>query len=146
VGTAAGVRTVATVGQTVRPLGPLSLLAPRRPNLGPQGLPVNRSAAAAGVRRRAADPAYRLVLAGPAGTVLLSPSGAARLAQHMATLPISCVEGQSAAARWTGIRLRNLVALVSGTHGQADAMVESLESQGTSMRGPSWTRTTCATR
>ena len=130
VGTAAGVVTIATVGQTVRPLARLSLLAPRRPNLGPQGLPVNRSAAAAGVRQQAADPAYRLVLTGPARTVLLSLPELHALPQHTATVPISCVEGWSASARWTGVRLRDLVTLVGGTPGQVDAAVESLESQG----------------
>jgi DMSO/TMAO reductase YedYZ molybdopterin-dependent catalytic subunit len=130
VGTAGGVLTVATVGQTVRPLAPLSLLAPRRPDVGPQGLPVNRSAAAAGVRQKAADAAYLLVLAGPARTVTLSLPDLRALPQHTARLPISCVEGWSASARWTGVRLRDLVALVGGTPGQAEAVVESLETHG----------------
>src|SRR5262249_26422185 len=46
---ASGLLTVLTVGQTVWPLRKLALLAPRRPDTGPQGFPVNRSAAAAGV-------------------------------------------------------------------------------------------------
>src|SRR4029453_19545818 len=46
---AAGAVTVFTVGQTVSPLRKLALLAPRRPDTGPQGFPVNRTAATAGV-------------------------------------------------------------------------------------------------
>src|SRR6266545_743883 len=62
--------TLATVGQTLPALRRLSLLAPRDPRVGPQGLPVNKSAVAAGVGR--VDPAYRLVVEGPHRTVLLS--------------------------------------------------------------------------
>ena len=47
----AGVLTVATVGQTFPPLSPLTALAPRRPDIGPQGFPVNKTASAAGNRR-----------------------------------------------------------------------------------------------
>ncbi|MCM3926149.1 molybdopterin-binding protein, partial [Frankia sp. AiPs1] len=46
-GTAAAVIVATTAGQSVPALAPLDLLAPRRPDLGPQGLPVNRSARAA---------------------------------------------------------------------------------------------------
>ena len=47
---------------------------PRRPRIGPQHLPVNRTAAAAGVRTLATDPGYRLLRrpapAAPAGSAL----------------------------------------------------------------------------
>src|SRR6266542_4314724 len=62
--------TLATVGQTLPALRRLSLLAPRDPRVGPQGLPVNKSAVATGVGR--VDPAYQLVVEGPHRTVLLS--------------------------------------------------------------------------
>jgi DMSO/TMAO reductase YedYZ molybdopterin-dependent catalytic subunit len=127
VGAAAGVVTLATAGQTVAPLAPVSLLAPRRPGTGPQRLPVNRSAAAAGVRAAALDPAYRLVVDGPAGRVALSVADLRALPQHTAVLPIACVEGWSATATWTGVRLRDLVALAGA--GRA-AVVESLEARG----------------
>src|SRR5205085_3011953 len=63
---AAGSATLVVVmaGQTLRPLNPLALLAPRRPDVGPQGLPVNRSAREADIRTAALDPGYRLPLAG----------------------------------------------------------------------------------
>ncbi len=63
-GAAVGAVTLATVGQAVEPLRAVSLLAPRDPAVGPQGLPVNRSAAAARVAPAATDPAWRLVVAG----------------------------------------------------------------------------------
>ena len=46
---ATGLLTLFTVGQTVGPLRRLVLFAPRRPDIGPQGLPVNATAGEAGV-------------------------------------------------------------------------------------------------
>jgi len=129
VGVAAGTVTLATAGQTVRPLSGVSVLAPRRPDAGPQRLPVNRSAAAAGVLDAAVDPAYRLVVVGPRGTVSLSRADLAGLPQHTAALPIACVEGWSADAVWTGVRVRDLLALV-GLTGDAQVLVESFQRGG----------------
>ena len=56
--------TLFTVGQTVAPLRKLALLAPRRPDIGPQGFPVNRTARTAGVIDAAQSPDYRLVVSG----------------------------------------------------------------------------------
>ena len=69
VGSSAALLTAVTVGQTVRPLQRLALLAPRRPDVGPQGFPVNKTAAEAGVgpEDRAA---YRLVVTGAVATEL----------------------------------------------------------------------------
>jgi DMSO/TMAO reductase YedYZ molybdopterin-dependent catalytic subunit len=130
VGAAAGVITLATAGQTVAPLAPVSVLAPRRPGTGPQHLPVNRTAAGAGVRDAMLDPGYRLTITGPARTVRLSLTDLAALPQHTVVLPISCVEGWSATATWTGIRLRDLVALIGVDPADAEAYVESLEARG----------------
>lgn len=109
--------TVATVGETVRPLAGVSVLADRDPRVGPQGLPVNVAAAAAGVRTLAADPEWRLEVAGPARTVRLSLDELNALTQTTANLPIACVEGWSSSAAWTGVPLRDLVAMVGGDHG-----------------------------
>jgi DMSO/TMAO reductase YedYZ molybdopterin-dependent catalytic subunit len=130
VGAAAGVVTVATVGQSVTPLAGLSVLAPRRPDTGPQRLPVNKTAVAARVRDTASDPAYRLVVAGPGRRIALSLAELNALPQHTATLPIACVEGWSATASWTGVRLRDLAALVGADPDDAEARVESLEQRG----------------
>jgi hypothetical protein len=133
VAAAAGVITVSMLGQTVAPLSPLSLLAPRRPGTGPQRLPVNQSAAAAGVVARARDPGYRLELVGPARSVRLALADLAALPQHTERLPIACVEGWSADATWTGVRLRELAALVEvgvDAGGPVEAYVESLQAGG----------------
>jgi len=127
VGAAAGVITLATLGQTVAPLAGVSVLAPRRPRTGPQHLPVNKTAAAAGVRD---DPSYRLTVAGPARTVSLSLADLAALPQHTVVLPISCVEGWSSTGTWTGVRLRDLVALAGVDADDAEAYVESREARG----------------
>jgi len=121
--------TVATVGQTVRPLARVSVLAPRRPWVGPQGLPVNMSAVGAGVVEAARDPGYRLALSGPAGVRELSLDELAALPWHTADLPITCVEGWSAGGSWSGVRLAELVALVGGSEHDR-VRVESLQRDG----------------
>jgi DMSO/TMAO reductase YedYZ molybdopterin-dependent catalytic subunit len=127
VAASAGAITLATAGQTVPALAPVSVLAPRRPTLGPQRLPVNTSAAAAQVTRLATDPGYRLRITGPAGTRPLTVADLAALPQHTVSLPIACVEGWSADAVWTGVRIADLVALVGVPDGDAQVLVESLQ-------------------
>ncbi|MFI7603370.1 molybdopterin-dependent oxidoreductase [Actinoplanes sp. NPDC049681] len=130
VAAAAGVITVATVGQTISPLARISLLAPRRPTTGPQGLPVNKTAVGADVRTQALDPSYRLVVVGPKREISLSVADLAAMSQHTVILPIACVEGWSATGVWSGVRLRDLAALVGGDPDGAAAEVESLERKG----------------
>ncbi|SBT65781.1 sulfoxide reductase catalytic subunit YedY [Micromonospora sediminicola] len=130
VAAAAGVITLSTVGQTVAPLSAISVLAPRRPRIGPQRLPVNTSALAAGVAGAAADASYTLELVGPARSVRLSLAELNALRQHTVRLPIACVEGWSADATWTGVRLRDLAALVGVDARHAEATVESLQRTG----------------
>lgn len=130
VGAAAGIVTLTTVGQTVGPLSPISVLGPRRPGTGPQHLPVNKTSGAAGVRDAMFDPGYRLTVTGPGRTVQLSLADLAALPQRTVVLPISCVEGWSSSGTWTGVRLRDLVALVGVDAEHAEAYVESLEQRG----------------
>jgi DMSO/TMAO reductase YedYZ molybdopterin-dependent catalytic subunit len=126
-GSAALVLTLATVGQTLRPLTRLSVLAPRRPEVGPQGLPVNTSAQAAGVLDLLGDPGYRLVLSGPTGQRSLSLDELRALPQTTVELPIACVEGWSATGRWTGIRISDLMELVGGAGDGAQVRADSLQ-------------------
>jgi DMSO/TMAO reductase YedYZ molybdopterin-dependent catalytic subunit len=120
--------TLTTVGQTVRPLRGLALLAPRRPDLGPQGLPVNKTAIGAGVVAPARSADYRLTVGGRVARKLsLSREQLLALPQHSADLPIVCVEGWSAGATWTGVRVRDLVALAGGDPDNASAEVRSLQ-------------------
>lgn len=106
----AGLLTLVTAGQTVPFLRRVTALAPRRPDIGPQGLPVNRSASAAGTTGLGEDPSYRLVVAGPDGSERAFTLGELRaLPRHGAELPIACVEGWSASAAWTGVRVADLL-------------------------------------
>jgi DMSO/TMAO reductase YedYZ molybdopterin-dependent catalytic subunit len=124
-GAAAAVVTVAFLGQTVRPLRRVSLLAPRLPDVGPQGVPVNKTAAAAGVTR--VDDGYRLTVVGPGSRHALTLADLQRLPQYTVSLPISCVEGWSAGAQWTGVRVADLLKLVGGSIGNARVRVDSLQ-------------------
>ncbi|MBD5784829.1 molybdopterin-dependent oxidoreductase [Cellulosimicrobium terreum] len=125
-----------TVGQTVRPLAPLAVLAPRDPRVGPQGLPVNKTARSAGVTDAAQDPDWRLTLSGPGGTRELSRADLLAMDLVTAVVPIACVEGWSATATWEGVRVRDLAALVGPTisgadrSGEADVQVDSLQQGG----------------
>lgn len=126
IGATSGAITLATIGQTVRPLAWLSVLAPRDPRVGPQGVPVNKSAFSAGIVDAATDPAYSLELTGPAGTRALTLAELSAMPQHTVDLPITCVEGWSADATWTGVRVRDLVALAGGGD-DSQVTVHSLE-------------------
>jgi DMSO/TMAO reductase YedYZ molybdopterin-dependent catalytic subunit len=121
---------VATAGGTVTALSPVSVLAQRRPGAGPQGFPVNKSAAAARVTELARDPGYRLVVEGAVNRRLELSLGELRaLPQRDANLPIACVEGWSASARWRGVAVRDLLAR-AGAAVHAEATVESLQPSG----------------
>ena len=130
VAAASGALVVATAGGTLSPLGGLSVLAQRRPGVGPQGVPVNKTAAAARVLGPARDPGYRLTIEGAVPRpVALSLADLRALPQREATLPIACVEGWSASARWRGVPVRELLALAGAGPG-AEVTVESLQPSG----------------
>ncbi|WP_442906758.1 molybdopterin-dependent oxidoreductase [Kitasatospora sp. NBC_01246] len=126
VAAAVGAVTLTTAGQSVPWLRPLNLLAPRRPDLGPQGLPVNRTAAQAGTVEVPAG--WRLRVDGPR-PYEIGLDELARLPQHEAVLPIACVEGWSASARWGGVRVAELMARAGAPAGSA-VRVTSLEEEG----------------
>jgi DMSO/TMAO reductase YedYZ molybdopterin-dependent catalytic subunit len=127
VGGASAMLTLFTVGETVWPLRKLALLAPRRPDTGPQGFPVNRTALAADVVNAAKDPGYRLVVEGEVRRPLeLSLDDLRGLPQHSAFLPIACVEGWSASRTWRGVRVRDLLAMAGASPG-ARVEVHSLQ-------------------
>jgi DMSO/TMAO reductase YedYZ molybdopterin-dependent catalytic subunit len=127
VAAAAAVLTATTVGQTIAPLRRLALLAPRDPRTGPQGYPVNRSAANAGVLPRAFSPDYRLTVKGRVRRELsFTVADLLALPMREATLPIACVEGWSYSARWRGVPVRDLLAMAGASPG-ARAHVVSLE-------------------
>lgn len=125
---AVALATVVTAGQTVPVLRRISVLAPRSGE-GPQGVPVNRSALAAGVLRSARAPDYRLTVVNGTATRQFTLDELAAMPQATHRLPIACVEGWSADAEWTGVVLADLVAAVGGSP-DADVRMVSLEPPG----------------
>jgi len=127
---AAGAATLATIGQTVRPLSAVSVLAPRDPRVGPQGVPVNRTARSAGVVETATSPRFLLTVDGNVATPLAFTLDELRaLPQREAELPITCVDGWSATGNWRGISVRELLAMAGAPQG-ASAEVVSLQAPG----------------
>ncbi len=127
IGAAAGAMTLTTVGQSFGPLKRLDLLAPRAPDDGPQALPVNRTAAQAGINGTRLS-GYRLRVTGPRPFELTLDQLRA-LPQRSAVLPIACVEGWSRDAHWTGVPLRDLLDRAGAPPG-ARIRVVSLERGG----------------
>jgi DMSO/TMAO reductase YedYZ molybdopterin-dependent catalytic subunit len=127
-GLAVGLATVATAGQTIPWLRKLSVLAPRSGE-GPQGVPVNRSALAAGVIRRAQSADYRLTVTNGQTTKVFTVGELAAMPQATRELPIACVEGWSANAEWSGVVLADLIAAV-GAGPDSDVRMISLEPPG----------------
>ena len=125
---AAGLAVLATAGSTVPWLRRVSVLGVRSGD-GPGGVPINRTAAAAGVEESASSPAYRLVVGYSGTTVSLTREDLLAMPQRSEELPIACVEGWSASAVWTGVRLRDLLDLVDAPRG-AEVEVTSLQERG----------------
>lgn len=125
---AVAVATVATAGQAVPALRKVSLLAPRS-GTGPQGIPVNRSAIAAGVLGSAYAPEYRLIVANGDQVRSFTVAELNALPQTTHRLPIACVEGWSADAEWTGVVLADLLAAVRSPVDR-DVRMISLEPPG----------------
>ncbi len=124
---ATGVAVVTTAaGGTVPWLRQLSVFGVRSGE-GPQGVPINRSAERAGVLPAALDPDFRLTVVNGDRSVELTRADLEALPQHTASLPIACVEGWSASAVWTGVRVVDLLALVQAP--ASDVAVSSLQTR-----------------
>ena len=126
---AAAVAVVATVGSTLPLFRRISVLGVRSGD-GPQDVPVNKSARAAGVIPAAIDPSYRLVVTVDGAERSFSRAELEQLRQSTEDLPIACVEGWSAGATWTGVAVRDLLDEVGAGRGR-DVRFESLEPDGT---------------
>ncbi|SMD14369.1 molybdopterin-dependent oxidoreductase [Kibdelosporangium aridum] len=118
---ASGVAVVATAGVTVPFLRNVSTLAWRSAK-GPQGVPVNRTAAAAGVTK---DPSWTLEVAGKRFTL----DQLSAMPQTTADLPIACVEGWSQSASWTGVPVADVLK-AAGVQPGAAVQVHSMEQNG----------------
>ncbi|MCU1360993.1 MAG: oxidoreductase molybdopterin binding protein [Ilumatobacteraceae bacterium] len=130
VGALSGGAVALTIGQTVYPLRRLALLAPRHPDIGVQGFPVNKTAREAGVTKTAADPAYTLTVEARGkvvGTFTLDDLRS--MPVRTATLPIACVEGWSANRTWRGVSVRDILQQ-AGAPSHRPVSVESLQRGG----------------
>jgi hypothetical protein len=125
---AAGVAALAVAGGTVPLLRHVSVFAARSGE-GPQGVPINKSAAAAHITDEMVGPAYRLEVGHDGRTVALTREELQAMTQRSESLPIACVEGWSAGAEWTGVRVRDLLDLVGAPAGR-DVDVYSLQPSG----------------
>ncbi len=125
---AVGIAVVVTAGQTVPLLRKASVLAPRS-GQGPQGVPINRTAIAAGVLRTACAPDYTLTVTNGTTEKAFTLADLAAMPQTTHMLPIACVEGWSANAEWTGVVLADLVSAVGGS-ADSDVRMISLEPPG----------------
>ncbi|KQY62508.1 molybdopterin-dependent oxidoreductase [Nocardioides sp. Root140] len=124
----AGAAVLLTAGATVPWLRRVSLFAVRTGE-GPQGVPVNRSARAAAIDPAATGEAYRLVVRHGDRSRELSLADLKALPQRTEDLPIACVEGWSAGATWTGVRVRDLLDLVEAPS-DTEVLVRSLQRRG----------------
>jgi DMSO/TMAO reductase YedYZ molybdopterin-dependent catalytic subunit len=115
VGAAAGAGVVLTVGQSLPALAAVNVFAPRQQRVGPQALPVNKTARSAGVIPAATDPGWTLTVRAGDRTRVLTRAQLLALPQTRVRLPIACVEGWSVSADWRGVRVADLAALVGAT-------------------------------
>ena len=115
-----------TAGQSFGILDRLNLFAPRKNGTGPQSLPVNRTAKAAGVLESATSADWRLTVIHGDDSRVLSYDELSALPQYDSLLPIACVEGWSQYANWRGPRLRDVVALVGATS-ESGVRISSLQ-------------------
>jgi DMSO/TMAO reductase YedYZ molybdopterin-dependent catalytic subunit len=133
VGGASAGLLVVTAGQSVgAPLRPLALLAPRGRGIvgdGPNGFPVNKTAAAAGITPELTGPAWQLAVVGNGRRLDLGRDELLALPQHTYELPIACVEGWSTSQHWTGVRLSDLAAMVDAPD-EFVMVAESLQAGG----------------
>ncbi|MDY1005798.1 molybdopterin-dependent oxidoreductase [Curtobacterium sp. CFBP9011] len=118
-----------TVGQSSAVGEPFNVFGPRKRHLGQNGLPVNRTARAAGVLATATAADWALTVAGPSVSRTFSRAELIALGQTEARLPIACVEGWSQMATWKGVRMRDLLAAVQ-VDPDVHVRVTSLERHG----------------
>ena len=127
-GSAAALAVLLTVGQTVPFLRRVSVFGVRDGD-GPQDLPVNRTARAAGAIDGATDPGFALELRHGDRVVRLTSAQLAAMPQRTHRLPITCVEGWSRNATWTGVAIRDLLALVDADPASS-VRVSSMQTRG----------------
>jgi DMSO/TMAO reductase YedYZ molybdopterin-dependent catalytic subunit len=112
------------------PLRSIALLAPRSlKDGGPNGFPVNRTAATAQITARKVGSSWRLRLRAGNRMVALSRRELMRMPQRTYDLPIACVEGWSTTQRWTGVQISELAKL-AGIDGPFRVQTSSIADNG----------------
>ncbi|MBT2538472.1 molybdopterin-dependent oxidoreductase [Arthrobacter sp. ISL-69] len=129
VGASAGALVLTTAGQSFSWLGPTNLFAPRKMGTGPQGVPVNRTAADAKVAALASAASWSLTVSHGGTVHTFSLDELRALPQHVHELPIACVEGWSQMAQWRGVRMKDLLSAAGAPSGSS-LRVTSLEPEG----------------
>ncbi|BDZ49568.1 molybdopterin-binding protein [Frondihabitans sucicola] len=129
IGVTTGAVMALTAGQSFKPLDRLNVFAPRKLAYGPNGLPINRTAAAAQVLETAMDPGWQLVVSKGSAIRTFSIADLMAMPQYEAALPIACVEGWSQLAHWKGPRLHDVVGAVGATDSE-QLKITSLEKKG----------------
>lgn len=115
VGLASAIAFITTAGQTIPALAPLNLFGSHQQKVGPQHLPVNKTAKKANVIEKINDPQWRLTIRNGKREKSFSLAQLQRMRQHTVNLPISCVEGWSVDAQWSGVRFADLAKLVDAS-------------------------------
>ncbi len=118
-----------TAGQSYRFLDAFNIFAPRKNFIGPNDLPVNRTARAARVTTAVTGASWTLQVSRGDRVTAFTRDQLLALPQQTVRLPIACVEGWSQMATWKGVRLRDLVTSV-GAHDDEDLRLTSLEVSG----------------
>lgn len=142
VGAAATALVALTAGQSFRALDAVNIFGPRKNDVGPQGLPVNRTATAADVVEAATASTWMLTVTSNTASTRLDYAALRALPQYEAVLPIACVEGWSQYATWRGPRLADVVDLVAAPAG-ATIRIQSLQTNsmyGTTHMQPEFVR------
>jgi DMSO/TMAO reductase YedYZ molybdopterin-dependent catalytic subunit len=129
IGLSAAAVVLTTAGQSFSALNPLNVFAPRTMGVGPQGLPINRTAEAAQVTDTANASDWVLTVANGNRIAAFSRAELSAMPQTTVDLPIACVEGWSQTATWTGVPLRDLMSR-AGMAPDARLRVTSLEKEG----------------
>ncbi len=129
IGLATAAVVALTAGQSFRALDAINVFGPRKNFVGPNGLPINRTAKAAQVTDAETSAGWTLSVSRGAVVRTYSRAELEAMTQHSVELPISCVEGWSQLASWRGVRLRDLAEAV-GAHPDEDLRLTSLEKQG----------------
>jgi DMSO/TMAO reductase YedYZ molybdopterin-dependent catalytic subunit len=96
---------------------------------GPNGFPVNRTAATAHITSEKVGARWRLTLVNGDRRRSLSRAELLSMPQRTHHLPIACVEGWSTTQRWSGVRVADLARLV-GIDGAFTVETQSIAHNG----------------